>query len=144
MKKIGFVTPWFADNIPGGAEALLRSTVDQLSKAGVNVEVLTTCAEQFSSDWSHNYYPTGTDVVSGVVVRRFPVRKRNAYAFDKMNHKLMTNTPITIEEEDVFLREMINSPALYDFIDKQKNDYSLFVFVPYMFGTTYYGCQICP
>jgi len=144
MKKIGFVTPWFADNIPGGAEAELRGLVSHLFASGVDLEVLTTCVEQFNSDWNIDYYPEGQDTAAGVPVRRFPVRKRDAHAFNEVNYKLMSGTPISLEEEDIFLKEIVNSPALYEYMDKHRDDYSLFVFIPYMFGTTYYGCRICP
>jgi len=144
MKKVGFIIPWFAENIPGGAEAELRGLVKNLSAFGVAVEVLTTCAEQFQSDWNINFYPEGMDTAEGVPVRRFPVRKRDSKTFDEINNKLMQCIPVSIKEEDIFFREMINSPALYEYIDKHKDEYSLFVFIPYMLGTTYNGCQICP
>jgi len=144
MRKIGFVTPWFAKDIPGGAEAELRGIVKNLSGHGVDVEVITTCVEQFLSDWNRNYYPEGMDIVEGIPVRRFPVRERSIKAFDEINSKLMRNIPVSIEEEDIFFKEMINSPALYEYIGKYKDEYSLFIFTPYMFGTTYYGCQIYP
>ena len=34
MKKIGFVTPWYGEEIPGGAEAELRGVVHHLKDAG--------------------------------------------------------------------------------------------------------------
>ena len=142
--RIGFVIPWFADDIPGGAEAAVRGITSHLAAAGVDVEVLTTCAEKFLSDWSCNHYPQGEDVAAGVTVRRFPVKKRDAGAFDKVNHKLIKGASLSLEEEDVFLEEMINSPDLYDYLREHKEMYSLYVFIPYMFGTTYFGCQICP
>jgi len=144
MKKIGFVVPWFADNIPGGAEAALSGIVSHLFASGVDVEVLTTCVKQFSSDWNIDFYPQGPDTAAGVPIRRFPVRKRDYLAFDEVNIKLMSGTPVSIEEEYIFLKEMVNSTALYEYIDKHRDEYSLFVFIPYMFGTTYFGCQICP
>jgi len=38
---------------------------------------------------------------------------------------------------------MINSPRLYQFIGDHREDY-VFLFIPYMFGTTYWGSQVCP
>jgi glycosyltransferase involved in cell wall biosynthesis len=38
---------------------------------------------------------------------------------------------------------MVHSPNLYNFIDIHRNDY-VFLFVPYMFGTTCRGSAICP
>ena len=145
MKKIAFVIPWYADDIPGGAEMELREVSAHLHKAGVPVEILTTCVKEFGADWSENYYKEGEDKsADGVTIRRFKVRKRDVKAFDKVNAKLMSGLKVTDNEEDIFLREMVNSPDLYSYMDSHKDDYGLFVFIPYMFGTTYNGVQVCP
>ncbi len=142
--KIGFVTPWYGENIPGGAEAALRDLVHQLFLNGDKVEILTTCVKQFASDWNTNYYEEGVETVGGVVVRRFKVRIRNVQAFDAVRAKLMRNMAVTDREERLFIREMINSPALYNYIKEHNAEYTLFVFIPYMFGTTYYGIMQAP
>lgn len=145
MKKIGFVIPWYADGIPGGAEMELREVASHLHYAGIPIEILTTCVREFGADWSENYYKEGEDrTANGIPIRRFKARKRDAAAFDAVNAKLMSNIPITPEEEDVFLAEMVNSPDLYAYMEQHSEDYSLFVFIPYMFGTTYNGLKICP
>lgn len=144
MKKIGFVTPWYGDNIPGGAEMELRGLVTHLHESGTELEVLTTCVKEFGSDWNVNYYREGTEIINEITVRRFPVRKRNTVAFDEVNYKLINQIQITEEEEMVFVREMVNSPKLYQYMQDWQNEYSLFVFIPYMFGTTYFGIQVCP
>lgn len=145
MKKIGFVIPWYSDTIPGGAEMELREVTAHLHSAGIPLEILTTCVKEFSSDWSVNFYKEGcSETANGITVRRFKARKRDAKAFDAVNLKLMNGQPVTAEEEAVFLREMVNSPDLYSYIAGHKDDYSLFVFIPYMFGTTYYGAAVCP
>ena len=144
MKKIGFVTPWYGETIGGGAEAELRGVVHHLKDAGVDLEVLTTCAESFNSDWNVNYHPPGLTEEKGIRVRRFPVRPRNTAAFDAVNLKLIRGQSVTPEEEETFCREMINSTELCDYLRDHGGQYGLFVFIPYMFGTTYYGCRICP
>lgn len=144
MKKIGFVTPWYGESIGGGAEAELRGVVHHLKDAGVDLEVLTTCVRSFSDDWSENNHPAGLTEEAGIPVRRFPVRKRDTAAFDAVNAKLMEGRPVSAEEEETFCREMINSPELYDYIRENDDRYGLYVFIPYMFGTTYYGCRIRP
>lgn len=144
MKKIGFVTPWYGDSIPGGAENELRGLVKHLKAAGVEVEVLTTCVKKFASDWNVDFHGPGLFSENGISVRRFRVRKRNVDKFDRVNFKLMNDQAISAEEEKSFVEEMINSPDLYRFIDIHRDEYQLFVFIPYMFGTTFYGCQVCP
>lgn len=142
MKKIGFVTPWYGDQIPGGAEMELRGLVKHLAAAGVELEILTTCVEKFLSDWNVDFHRAGLTQEGGISVRRFRVRKRNTTIFDQINGKLMRNEKISREEEEIYEREMINSPELYKYMKQHKDEYGLFVFIPYMFGTTYYGCQI--
>ena len=144
MRKIAFVIPWFGENIPGGAEMELRGLVTHLNEAGVKVEILTTCVKDFNSNWNENYYKPGEETILGVTVRRFKVRKRDEQKFAEVNAKLMRNEKISMQEEKIFCEEMVNSTDLCEYIDKNQALYELFVFIPYMFGTTYYGCQVCP
>ena len=120
MKKLGFVIPWYGLDIPGGAEAELRGLTKHMHDAGVELEILTTCVKQFASDWSKNAKKAGTSIENGIVVRRFRVRKkRDTRTFAKVNAKLMKGQiPLTAEEEAAFEREMVNSPALYEYIRK--------------------------
>ena len=74
MKKIGFVMPWYGENIPGGAEMELREVTDHLHAAGTEVEILSTCIKDAASDWNVNFHKEGTEQTSkGVTVRRFKV-----------------------------------------------------------------------
>lgn len=144
MRRIGFVTPWYGENIPGGAEMELRGIVKHLVDKNVEIEVLTTCVRDSLSDWNEDYHKEGLEVVGGICVRRFPVRKRNALEFEAVNYKLIHHLRVTEEEEYSFFREMVNSPKLYEYMKLHQEAYDLFVFIPYLFGTTYYGMQICP
>lgn len=144
MKKIGFVTPWYGDNIPGGAEMELRGLVKHLQAAGQEVEVLTTCVKEFLADWNKNYHQPGLTTEGGIPVRRFKVRRRNVQDFDIVNLKLMRNQAITREEEQIYVREMINSPALIDYIRAHEEEYHAFVCIPYMFGPVYHTAVACP
>jgi glycosyltransferase involved in cell wall biosynthesis len=142
--KLAFVTPWYGPDAPGGSEALARSTAEHLCRRGLPVEVLTTCARDVYSDWGRDHYRPGTESVNGVPVRRFPVRpNRDRQAFDAINVRLMAGATVSSDDEKVFIREMINSPTLLDYIAAHGQDY-VFLFVPYMFGTTYSGSQVCP
>lgn len=143
-QKIGFVTPWYGEKITGGAEMELRQLVHHLSDSGVPVEVLTTCVKSFRDNWNENYHRPGLTQEAGIPVRRFRVRKRKTALFDQVNLKLMNQLPITAEEEQIYCEEMVNSPALYKYMKAHSEEYRVFVFIPYMFGTTYYGAQIMP
>lgn len=145
MKKIGFVTAWYGDDISGGAENMLRDLTAGLHKKNIPLEILTTCVREFNSDWNLNYYKEGIYLnKNNIPVRRFAVRKRDTQAFDNVNFKFMNNIPVSYEEEKIFLREMINSNGLYRYMRENSDDYSLFVFIPYMFGTTYHGARLFP
>lgn len=141
--KIAFVTPWYGD-IPGGAEYACKRTAEYLQMNGFTVEVLTTCVKEFQSDWGSNFHKAGTYESNGIVVRRFKVRERNAQLFDRINYKLMNNQRISKDEERHFISEMINSDDLCEYLHKSKDDYDYFIFIPYMFGTTYFGSKVCP
>lgn len=144
MKKIGFVIPWYGEYISGGAEAALRGLVKNLHKSGLKVEVLSTCIKDFRSDWNENYHHPGLTVEGDIQVRRFKVRKRDTAAFDAVNAKLMKGMRPSSDEELIYINEIVNSPDLYKWLKEHNDDYSLFVFIPYMFGTTYYGMQVSP
>lgn len=144
MKKIGFVIPWYYKEIPGGAEMELRGIVKHLHQSGVPVEILTTCVKEFTADWTQNYFPEGLDTSDEIPIRRFKVRKGNLNEFHKINAKLMRGENVSKEDEKIFLKEMVNSPDLYDYLREHSEEYHKYVFIPYMFGTTFYGIQACP
>lgn len=144
MKKIAFVIPWYSKNISGGAEHECKGIVEHLHKAGMEIEIITTCVKDFNSDWNKNYYDEGIEIINDIPVRRFKVRKRDTKAFDEVNFKLMNNKPISLDEEDVYFREMVNSIDLENYIKENQDKYESFVFIPYMFGTTYNGSKMCP
>lgn len=141
--KVAFVIPWYGD-IPGGAETECRQTAENLQKSGVDVEILTTCVKQFLSDWNIDHFTEGTYKENRITVRRFSVRKRDTKKFDEVNFKLMHNCRLSPIEEQIFMENMINSDNLYSYIRDHSSDYDYFFFIPYMFGTTYYGSRICP
>lgn len=124
---------------------MLRDLTENLHKQNIPVEILTTCVKEFRSDWNKNYYREGTSInKNGITVRRFRVRKRNTDAFNEVNIRFMENITVTAEEESIFLREMVNSTALYRYMKENSDNYPLFVFIPYMFGTTYWGMKLFP
>ena len=141
--KIGFVTPWYGPGIPGGAEAEARRTAEQLQEAGLDVEILTTCIRDFYADWGKNYHRPGVEMVNGVPVRRFPVEGRDRKAFNQVNWRLMHNQSLDPAQERIYIEEMIRTPALYAYLQQHAHRY-LYIFIPYMFATTYYGARVAP
>ena len=144
MKKIGFVVPWYHKDIRGGAEQELRGIVTHLKANNVDLEIITTCVKEFTADWTENYFKEGVEIVDGIPIRRFKVRKGNMKEFHRINAKVMQGKTISYDEEDIFIREMVNSPDMYDYLREHSEEYYRYVFIPYMFGTTYYGILACP
>ena len=113
-------------------------------KRGVELEILTTCVKEFSADWGTDYYKPGSYEEGGLKIQRFSVRERNKAAFDCVNYKLLHGQKrLSGEDEKIYINEMVNSPDLYEYIREHKDEYSVFAFIPYMFGTTYFGMQEC-
>lgn len=141
--KIGIVTPWFNDNISGGAERFAGGIARSLLKAGSDVEILTTCGRDSFWDWGKDYYREEVTQVNDLIVRRFSLNKRNKELYDDLMGKLIQGDTLTYVEEMQLLHETVNSESLYNFIYEQGNNY-IFIFIPYLFGTTYWGSKIRP
>lgn len=139
-RPLAFVVPWYGDDIPGGAEHLCRSYVRHLNKAGIAVEVITTCVKEFNSNWNKNRYPARTVEKHGIKIHRFPVRHRDGHQFDTVNFKLLNNLSVTAYEEQVFFYESIRSEKMEQFLAREGHKYHL-IFMPYCFGTTFEGLR---
>ncbi|NJM07996.1 glycosyltransferase family 4 protein [Candidatus Gracilibacteria bacterium] len=138
---ITYVIPWYGPHIPGGAEMACRRSAEELSVRGVPVEVWTTTAGGLSSDWSQPAFAPGCSTVNGVAVRRFAVRPRRAEAFDALNTRLLAGETLSLRDEAVFVREIIGSDTLEQAIVAERAQ-RIFIFIPYMFGTSYWGAQL--
>ena len=55
----------------------------------------------------------------------------------------MAGLAITPDEETIFFREMIRCHALTEYIGRHQEEYR-FLFLPYLFSTTYWGALACP
>lgn len=140
---LAFVVPWFGDDVRGGAELQAWETARELARRGVRVEILTTCSRSFLHRWDENAHPPGLGEREGIPVRRFPVDPRDEGRFGAANQALFGRAPVPPAIEEDFVRENINSQALYRFIEERAGDY-LFVFTPYLFGTTLVGAAVRP
>lgn len=152
--KIAFVVTWFGENIGGGAEAECRGLVHHIRKLRpeAEVEVITTCLKEFATDWNQNYHPEGFREESGIPVHRFLAMPYHRHGFGTMNDFRLTppitsdlhtkrgiKSPLTPNEEDFYIKNMVHSPNLYRFLKKKRHQYDFFIFMPYMFGITYTG-----
>ena len=140
-KKIIFVVPWYGENATGGAETLCRTVAEHLANYGQQVEIFTTTSKQFQSNWE-NDLSAGAHKENGMMIRRFKVNDRDRNLFNYINGKILSSTLISDEQEAEFFKNNINSNDMMKAI-KDDSD-SLFVFIPYLYGTTFFGCQIHP
>ena len=138
--RLAFVIPWFGWEIPGGAESYCRDLSSRLARRGYGVEILSTCARELASDWNVDHHRPGNRTERGVTVRRFRVQPGDHAAFNSLNERLLLGGSITADEERVFINNIINSRDLVSFIADHTDDYYFF-FIPYMFGTTYWGLR---
>jgi glycosyltransferase involved in cell wall biosynthesis len=138
---ITFVVPWYGPHIAGGAEVQSRRFAEELCARGIPAEVFTTTAGGLNSDWTQPAFPTGTEMVNEVRVHRFAVRPRNAAKFDELNLRLLRGEVLSLLDEAIFVREIIGSDDLEAAIVSD-NAQRLYIFTPYMFGTTYWGAWL--
>ncbi len=140
--KIAVVVPWFGKELKGGAEQQAWQIASRLSIRGIDTTVLTTCSKEFLSNWSENFYQEDDYNEDGVKIKRFKVRQRKQNKFDVINAKLLNIpksqlipgvSPLTEEEENIYLEENIYSEALQSYIIENKSNYDLFIFLPYLF-----------
>lgn len=142
--KLVFVQPWFGRDIPGGAESQARRTLQHLAAAGAQVEVLTTTIQDYFHDWSVNARRAGVEEIDGITVRRFPVQRRDAKAFNAVAEKVVARDAISAEERRTFEEEMIKCPELAQWIREHRGEHHFFFFVGYMWSTTVNGSAACP
>ena len=141
--KIAFVIPRFEPQLAGGAEVHCQRLAEKVAAGGYQVEVLTTCARDHFS-WK-NYYEPGNKMVNGVMVRRFQAdSNRVTPRFLMIQRKIGYKMAITSREELWWIEDSIRSRRMEDFISRSKARYDWFIFMPYLFGTTYWGIKATP
>lgn len=148
--SIGIVIPWFAKDISGGAEQQAWQIAYRMAQQGWKITVLTTCSRSFLHSWDKNYYKEGSYKEDGICIKRFPVDKRNSSQFNKIVGKLLSFSKtdfipgrplLSKKEEQIYWKNNINSSALIDYLTAEHETYSAFIFLPYLFPTSYFGIQ---
>ncbi|MDY6794588.1 MAG: glycosyltransferase family 4 protein [Actinomycetota bacterium] len=140
---IAFVPCRYGTQVVGGAETLTRLLVEELNERGWPVEVLTTCALDPYS-WT-NHFPPGEEKVHGIRVRRFPTesRKYTRRVF-RTEQRILAGKKVSRRKQDFWIRNVVTSRAMADYIEENLDRYRAFVFAPYLFGTTYLGVRGAP
>ncbi len=143
-RRIAFLSPRFADGPAlGGAETLMRALARRMAQAGHDVTFLTTCAQDHFT-WA-NVLPPGERRVDGMTVRYFAVdATRDIPAFLGVQNRISRQAPVTRDEELIWLRNSVNSEALYTHLRTEGAQYDRIVMGPYLFGLVYFASRIIP
>jgi glycosyltransferase involved in cell wall biosynthesis len=142
---IGFVVPRYGEEILGGAEALARGLAEAVVAAGMaEVEVFTTCATDHMQ-W-RNDLPPGRTQINGVTLYRFPVdeQTRKLDRYEALHRRLIAREQLEPDEQYEWVHTSAHSPQLYAHLERHAHEFDFLIFIPYLFGTTYYGTTIAP
>lgn len=161
--KIAFVVVRYGKEINGGAELHCRMLAERLS-GKYQVEILTTCVKNYVT--GKNEFPTGTEVIDGIKVRRFPTSpeplKHHRYShritrtqkFRKFLCRKHLLNPISRifptwnifknSGEAVLKSGVFYSPDLFNYIKLHQQEYSAFIAFTLDFPTTYYTALYVP
>jgi len=143
MKKpVAFVVQRCGVEVNGGAEYLCRTVAQKLA-ATRPTEVLTTCALDYMT-WENHYRP-GEEMLGDLRIRRFPVaRPRDVESFNRLSEMLRPRVKTApVAEQEQWMREQGPwSPDLFEYLQKRRADYDAFVFVTYLYATTYFGLPL--
>lgn len=143
--RIAFVIPRYGGEVLGGAETLTQTLAERVTSAGIaDVQVLTTCARDHVN-WK-NELPPGETQINGVSVLRFPMYQKygDLNRYHSLQLRLIQGEIIPVEEQYEWIDQGPHSPELYGFIESQGRRFDFLIFVPYLFGTSYYGSAIHP
>jgi glycosyltransferase involved in cell wall biosynthesis len=135
--RLAFVIQRYGLEVNGGAELHCRWLAEHLAERH-DVEVFATRALDYL-EW-RNHYPTGTAVVNGLPVHRFPVRRpRNARVFASLSNVVFYDSH-TREEEEAWVRENGPfSPKLVKAVAAARERFDFFFFYCYRYYQTWAG-----
>lgn len=139
-RNIAIVIPRFGPDVLGGAESLAESLARTLSMV-YDVDVLTTCAKDYLT-WA-NELPEGEISDGQVVIRRFKVDKTRSKYFQLYDYQIMRKFPHIPGMEALWMRmQGPRSSRMVKYIKEHKDRYGAFIFITYMYATTYDGLEL--
>jgi glycosyltransferase involved in cell wall biosynthesis len=133
--KVAFVVPRYGPAIIGGAETAARQFAEHLvARKGWEIEVLTSCAEDFVT-WD-DVYPEGPEWINGVQVRRFRSAAGRDPSFHPLSASLLADpTAASVADAERWLDlQGPVTPALAD--AAVASDAEVVVFYPYLYYPT--------
>lgn len=140
---ITIVVPWFGPDTAGGAETQARQLAGAIHMLGMPVEVWATNGrDSFAPPVPH--YPTGSDTVDGVPVRRFAITPPTvdpAIPQAIARRGLDRAMPAFPDHELRLLASLVSSETLLEAIAAEQEG-RRFLFVLYAFPTSFWGSML--
>lgn len=139
--KICFVVQRSGLEVNGGAEVLARQLAEKTALLTEHeVEIATTKAIDYVT-W-RNEYTADTEELNGVLIRRFPVeQERDQDKFNKFTEKMLAAGDDIAVQEEWMAMQGPKTPALISWLSENKDNYDCFIFMTYLYYTTYYGLK---
>lgn len=137
--RVAFVVQRCGREVNGGAESLCLALAGRMSRHW-KTEILTTCAVDYMQ-WK-NYYAPGEESLDGALIRRFAVdQQRNVARFDSLSAELrVAGTAAPLAQQEAWMTEQGPiSSALFSYVREHHDVYDAFVFIGYLYATTYFG-----
>src|SRR6187402_2837338 len=140
--KLAFIVQRYGTEILGGSEYHCRLIAERLAERH-QVEVLTSCARDYIT-WK-NEYPEGADRLRGVTVRRFAASEtRDITAFNAYSDWLFHHSHTRQDEMEWLKRQGPWTPGLFDYLERQHNQYDVLIFFTYLYAPTVMGLTVAP
>lgn len=139
-KKIALVNQRYGSEVNGGSEYYTRQLAEHLIDR-YDVEILTTKALNYDT-WE-NYYTEDVEEINGVRVRRFDVDKKRSVWGMRINGRIRRYFPRLREQAELRWVEAQGpcSTGLINYIESNKDNYDVFIFVTYLYYSTAVGLE---
>lgn len=138
--RIAFISQRYGSDVHGGAEYLCRMWAEHLAHTH-HVEIITTCARDYLT-WA-DFYPPGIEHLNGVRIQRFAVdQPRDLPSFDNYSHTIFGQQHTRAQEIAWMRQQGPYSSALLHAIAAQRDHIDLFIFMTYLYATTYFGLPL--
>ena len=140
-RRIAIVIDRYAPTTFGGAPLYAHGLAKHLGQR-FDTEILTTTAQDYMT-WANAFEP-GVETIDGVCVRRFAIDvERDVARFDQRSRRLLrTPQPGRAEQERWMGAQGPMSLPLLRFLAAERTAYDAFIFVSYLYATTYFGLPL--
>lgn len=140
--KLLYCVQRYGREVFGGAEAFTRQLATRMAARGHEVEVVTSCAVDYSV-W-RNRYPAGEELLDGVLVHRLPVTaERDPELFTAIHRRVFGHGrwPARLLQEEWLRLEGPWLRELPGWMRERSGGYDANVFVTYLYWPTWAGLR---